>query len=149
MTPAALIQGVRNVGGELLLTDSGRIRFSGPDTPQGRELLEQLRSHRDEVMRILRQQRSWPSPLSYAEYFCRMQGAGFVPCSREEWEVEHGSDAERMDRYRRLCRWGASGEQGQPGAVKDAEAGPSQSNETEFAIENHEGENKSERDGGN
>lgn len=106
--PSALIQAVRNLGGELLLTEDGRIRFRGPDTPEGHALIEQLRSHRDDVIRILRQQNSWPAPLSYPEYFCRMQGAGFVPCSRERWEVEHGSEAERMARYERLCRWGAT-----------------------------------------
>jgi hypothetical protein len=108
--PSALIQAVRNLGGELLLTDSGRLRFRGPDTPEWQALIEQLRSHRDDVIQILRQQNSWPAPLSYPEYFCRMRGAGFVPCSRDEWEAEYGSDAERTARYERLCRWGASGE---------------------------------------
>jgi len=107
--PSGLIQDVRNLGGELLLTDNGRIRFRGPDTPKGRELMEQLRSHRDEVIRILRQQNSWPVPLSYPEYFCRMRDAGFLPCSREEWEAEHGLDVERMGGYERMCRWGAGG----------------------------------------
>lgn len=90
--PSTLIQAVRNLGGELLLTDGGRIRFRGPDTPEGHELIEQLRLQRDDVIRILRQQNSWPAPLSYPEYFCRMRAAGFLPCSREEWELEHGSD---------------------------------------------------------
>jgi hypothetical protein len=110
VTPSALIQAVRNLGGELLLTDSGRIRFCCPDTPEGRALIEDLRSHRDDVIRILRQQNSWPAPLSYAEYFCRMRAAGFAPCSREQWEAEHGSDVERMAEYERLCRWGANRE---------------------------------------
>jgi hypothetical protein len=108
--PSALIKAVLAAGGELLLTDSGRIRFRGPDTPEGHELVEQVRTHRDDVIRILRQQNSWPTPLSYPEYFCRLRAAGFVPCSREEWEAEHGSDAERMARDERLCRWGAGGE---------------------------------------
>jgi hypothetical protein len=108
--PSALIQAVRNLGGELLFTEDGRIRFRGPDTPEWHELIEQLRSYRDDVIRILRQQNSWPAPLSYPEYFCRMRGAGFAPCSREEWEAEHGSEAERMARYERLCRSGASGQ---------------------------------------
>jgi hypothetical protein len=110
VTPSKLIQDAQRLGGELLLTDGGRIRFRGPDTPEWHALIEQLRSHRDEVLRILRQQNSWPAPLSYPEYFCRMRGAGFAPCPREEWEAEHGSDAERMARYERLCRWGARGE---------------------------------------
>ena len=110
MTAASLIEVARCLGGELLLTDSGGIRFRGPDTPEGHALIEQLRSHRDDVIRILRQQSSWPAPLSYPEYFCRMRATGFAPCSREEWEAERGSDAERMARYERLCRWGASGE---------------------------------------
>lgn len=108
--PSALIQAVRDLGGELLLTDYGRIRFRGPDTPEGHELVKQIRSHRDDVIRILRQQNSWPTPLSYPEYFCRLRAAGFVPCSREEWEAKHGSDAERIARYERICRWGANGE---------------------------------------
>ncbi len=87
MTHASgLIQAARNLGGELLLTDSERIRFSGPDTPEGQELIEQLRSHRDEVIRILRQQNTWPVP-SYPD-LCRMRDAGFVPCFREQWEAE-------------------------------------------------------------
>ena len=77
-----------------------------PDTPEGHELVEQIRSHRHDVIRILCQQNSWPVPLSYPEYFFRLRAAGFVPCSREDWEAEYGSDAERMARYKRLCRWG-------------------------------------------
>ena len=33
--PSALIKAVLAAGGELLLTDSGRIRFRGPDTQKG------------------------------------------------------------------------------------------------------------------
>jgi hypothetical protein len=33
--PSALIKAVLAAGGELLLTDSGRIRFRGPNTPEG------------------------------------------------------------------------------------------------------------------
>jgi hypothetical protein len=110
---SALIQAVRDLGGELLLTDHGKMRFHGPDNPEVHELLDQIRSHRDDVIRTLRQQNSWPTPLSYSEYFCRLQASGFLPCSREEWEAEHGSDTERVTRYERLCRWGARGEAAQ------------------------------------
>jgi hypothetical protein len=73
-------------------------------------LLPALKKHKPEIVTLLRQQNSWPTPLSYPEYFCRLRAADFVPCSREEWEAEHGSDAERMARYERLCRRGARGE---------------------------------------
>ena len=99
---------MHDLGGELLLTDYGRIQFSGPNTPEAHALLEQLRSQREDVRRVLRQQNSWPTPLSYPEYFCRLRAAGFEPCSREEWEAEHGSDTQRMSRYERLCRWGTA-----------------------------------------
>ena len=141
MNPAALVQAARNLGGELLLADDGRIRFSGPDTAEWHALIEQLRSYREDVIRILRQQNSWPVPLSYPEYFCRMREAGFAPCSREEWEAEHGSDAERMARYERLCRWGASGDAVQR-ASADAETAAIRRDETEFLIANHEGEDE-------
>jgi hypothetical protein len=108
--PAVLIESLRALGVDLLLGDSGRIRLSGPDSPQARELVEQIRLHRDDAIRLLQQQQSWPTPLSYPEYFCRMRHAGFVPCSREKWEAARGSDVERMARYERTCRWGASGE---------------------------------------
>jgi hypothetical protein len=108
--PSALVKAVLAAGGELLLTDSGRIRFRGPDTPEGHELVEQIRLHRDDVIRLLQQQQSWPASQSYGEHFCRQQAAGLTPRSREEWEARHGSDTERMARYERMCRWGASGE---------------------------------------
>jgi hypothetical protein len=108
--PADLIESLRALGVELLLGDSGRIRFSGPDSPQARELVEQIRLLRGDVIRILQQQSSLPASLSYPEYFCRQRDLGLVAVSREEWEAKHGSDSERMDRYQCLCRWGTSGE---------------------------------------
>jgi TubC N-terminal docking domain len=108
--PADLIESLRALGVELLLSDSGRIRFSGPDSPKARELVEQIRLHRDDVIRLLQQQQSWPASQSYAEHVCRLRAAGLVPCSRAVWESEHGDDNARMARYGRLCRWGASRE---------------------------------------
>lgn len=112
--PAVLIESLRALGVELLLGDSRRIRFSGPDSPQARELVEQIRLHRDDVMRLLQQQQSWPASQSYGEHFCRQRAAGLTPCSREEWEAKHGSDTERMARYERMCRGGASGDDRKP-----------------------------------
>ena len=70
-------------------------------------MLPELKEHKLEIVTLLRQQTSWPILLPYAEYFCRQREAGLVAVSCEEWEAEHGSDAKRMARYERLCRWGA------------------------------------------
>jgi hypothetical protein len=100
---AAVMRG----GGTIALTGEDLEVFLPGDLTH---LLPALKKHKLEIVTLLRQQDSWPTPLSYPEYSCRLRGAGFVPCSREEWEAEHGSDAGRMARYERMCRWGASRE---------------------------------------
>jgi predicted RNA-binding Zn-ribbon protein involved in translation (DUF1610 family) len=87
MTEAVdLIKAAAGLGVELLLSDSGQIQLSGPETSQARELVERIRSRRDDVVWLLQQRQSWPASRSYDE---------------------PGDDNARMERYARLCRWGA------------------------------------------
>jgi hypothetical protein len=73
-------------------------------------LLPMLQEQKAELVALLRQQNSGPAPLSYPEHVCRLRADGLVPCSREEWESRHGSDAEQVARHEHLCRCGAAGE---------------------------------------
>lgn len=109
MTAEQLVIAVE-VAGSVLELQGNKLKFQL--SRAGGHLLPLLKESEPEIVALLRQRNSCPTPLSYAEYFCRLRAAGIVPRSREEWEVEHGSDAERMERYRQLCRWGAIGEHG-------------------------------------
>jgi hypothetical protein len=112
LSAGLLVEQVWRLGGELAVGEGGKLRLKLPDSPEGNAVLEELRAHRDEVVAHLSASstRPWPIPLSYAEYFCRMRTAGFPPVASPEWESMHGSDAERMARCERLCRWGSGGE---------------------------------------
>jgi hypothetical protein len=100
-----LVTAVERGGGTMTLAGED-IELFLPDNLT--HILPALKEHKQKIVDLLRQQNSWPTPLSYPEYFCRLRAAGFTRCSREAWEAAHGSDAERMARYERKCRWGAS-----------------------------------------
>jgi hypothetical protein len=108
---------VLRLGGALKL-EGDNVRCSLP--PAAAHLANELRKHKLEIVTLLRLRNSWPTPLSYPEYLCRLRAAGLVPCSREEWEVDHGSDAERMAKYERLCRRGSAGA---PAGASDGSCG--------------------------
>jgi hypothetical protein len=99
-----LVAAIERGGGTITLAGEDIELFLPDDLTH---LLPELKEQKPEIVALLRRL-GGRIALSYPEYFCRMRAAGFVPCAREEWEAEHDSDAERMARYERMCRWGAS-----------------------------------------